>query len=155
MIATVLFTDIVGSTERASELGDRRWREILRAHHAAVREELRRAREQAVFPMEEAVQRMTSLPAKRVGLTDRGVLEPEAYADITVFDPGMVCDRASFEDPKRLAVGIRHVIVNGVPVLRNGEPTGALPGLGLRSGGSGGAMDGGRRDSDAEARADR
>ncbi|MGH2781855.1 MAG: N-acyl-D-amino-acid deacylase family protein [Thermoleophilaceae bacterium] len=92
----------------------------------------RYAREQAVFPLEEAVRRMTSLPAERVSLTGRGVLEAGAYADVTVFDPGTVCDRATFEEPKRLAVGIRLVIVNGVTVVRDGVPTGALPGRGLR-----------------------
>jgi N-acyl-D-amino-acid deacylase len=51
-----------------------------------------------------------------------------------VFDPETACDTATFEAPKRLAVGIDHVIVNGVPVLRDGEPTGALPGFGLRRG---------------------
>ncbi|MGH9319117.1 MAG: hypothetical protein ACRD3V_04425, partial [Vicinamibacteria bacterium] len=66
---------------------------------------------------------------------------PGEYADITVFDPGTVCDRATFEEPKRLAVGIRHVVVNGVPVMRNGEPTGALPGRGLRSASSRGLTD--------------
>jgi N-acyl-D-amino-acid deacylase len=75
---------------------------------------------------------MTSLPATRVGLTDRGVLEAGVFADVTVFDAEAVCDRATFEEPKRLAVGIHHVIVNGVPVVRNGEPTGRLPGRGLR-----------------------
>jgi len=55
------------------------------------------------------------------------------FADV-VFHPGEVCDRATFEDPKRLAVGIRHVVVNGVPALRDGEPTGELPGRALRRG---------------------
>jgi N-acyl-D-amino-acid deacylase len=82
--------------------------------------------------MEEAVRRMTSLPAARVGLEARGLLEAGRFADVTVFDPEAVCDRATFEEPKRLAVGIRHVIVNGVPVIRDGEPTGTLPGRGLR-----------------------
>jgi len=53
---------------------------------------------------------------------------------VVVFDGEAVCDRATFEAPKRLAVGIEHVIVNGVPVLRDGEPTGELPGRGLRHG---------------------
>ena len=56
------------------------------------------------------------------------------FADVVVFHPGEVCDRATFEDPKRLAVGIRHVVVNGVPALRDGEPTGELPGRALRRG---------------------
>ncbi len=87
--------------------------------------------EAGVLSMEEGVRRMTSLPAARAGLDQRGVLESRRIADITVFDPLTVCDRATFQEPKRVAVGIRHVIVNGVPVLRDGEPTGARPGRGL------------------------
>lgn len=94
----------------------------------------RYSRELDVFPLEEAVRRMTSLPAARAGLADRGVVEGGRVADLVVFDPAIVCDTATFEAPKRLAVGVEHVIVNGVPVLRNGEPTGALPGRGLRHG---------------------
>ncbi|CAN5854475.1 D-aminoacylase [soil metagenome] len=94
----------------------------------------RYARELEVFPLEEAVRKMTSLPAARAGLAERGRLADGLFADIAVFDPDTVCDRATFESPKRLAVGVEHVIVNGVPVLRDGEPTGALPGRGLRRG---------------------
>jgi len=96
----------------------------------------RYSRELGVFPLEEAVRRMTSLPAARAGLVDRGILEVGRFADVVVFDPATVCDTATFEAPKRLAVGIDHVIVNGVPVLRDGEPTGELPGRGLRRAGS-------------------
>jgi N-acyl-D-aspartate/D-glutamate deacylase len=94
----------------------------------------RYARELGVFPLEEAVRRMTSLPAERAGLAERGRLGAGLFADVAVFDPETVCDRATYEEPKRLPVGIEHVIVNGVPVLRDGEPTGALPGRGLRRG---------------------
>jgi dihydroorotase/N-acyl-D-amino-acid deacylase len=92
----------------------------------------RYSRELGVFPLEEAVRKLTSLPAARAGLADRGVIEVGRFADLAVFDPATVCDTATFEAPKRLAVGVEHVIVNGVPVLRNGEPTGALPGRALR-----------------------
>jgi N-acyl-D-aspartate/D-glutamate deacylase len=94
----------------------------------------RYARGRGILTLEEAVRRMTSLPAQRAGLTGRGILEPGAHADVTVFDPETVCDTATFEDPKRPATGIRHVLVGGVPVLREGEPTGATPGRGLRHG---------------------
>lgn len=94
----------------------------------------RYSREMGLFPIEEAVRKMTSLPAARSGLAERGTLKAGLYADVVVFDPATVCDRATFEDPRRIAVGIRHVVVNGVPVLREGDPTGALPGRGLRSG---------------------
>jgi N-acyl-D-aspartate/D-glutamate deacylase len=95
----------------------------------------RYSREMGLFPLEEAVRKMTSLPAARAGLAERGLLEPGRYADVVVFDGDTVCDRATFEAPKRLPVGIEHVIVDGVPVLRHGEPTGELPGHGLRRGG--------------------
>jgi N-acyl-D-aspartate/D-glutamate deacylase len=94
----------------------------------------RYSREMGLFPLEEAVRKMTSLPAARAGFADRGVLEPGRYADVVVFDPATVCDRATFESPKRLAVGVEIVIVGGVPVLKDGEPTGELPGRGLRRG---------------------
>lgn len=92
----------------------------------------RYSRELGVFPLEEAVRRMTSLPAERAGLTERGRLGAGQFADLAVFDPDSVCDQATYEAPKRLPVGIAHVLVNGVPVLRDGEPTGALPGRALR-----------------------
>jgi dihydroorotase/N-acyl-D-amino-acid deacylase len=92
----------------------------------------RYAREQGILSLEEAVRKMTGLPAARAGLAERGVLKTGLYADVTVFDPATVCDTATFEEPKQLAVGIRHVVVNGVPVLRDSEPTSARPGRGLR-----------------------
>ncbi|MDB4948189.1 MAG: N-acyl-D-aspartate/D-glutamate deacylase [Gemmatimonadetes bacterium] len=92
----------------------------------------RYVRRRGVLTLEDAVRKFTALPAQRVGLDDRGVLKAGMWADITLFDPATVCDRATFDDPVQTSVGIRHVIVNGVPVLRNGTPTGALPGRGLR-----------------------
>jgi N-acyl-D-amino-acid deacylase len=69
-----------------------------------------------------------------VGLDDRGVLKAGLVADITVFDPASVADRATFEEPVQTSVGIVHVLVNGVPVLRDGEITGARPGRAVRRG---------------------
>jgi N-acyl-D-amino-acid deacylase len=89
-------------------------------------------RERGVLTLEEAVRRFTSLAAAQAGLDERGVLKAGLFADLTLFDPATVADRATFEDPVQTSVGIRHVIVNGVPVLRDGEPTGARPGRGLR-----------------------
>ncbi|MBA2564161.1 MAG: D-aminoacylase [Gemmatimonadetes bacterium] len=97
----------------------------------------RYVREQGVLTLEEAVRRMTSLPASRAGLAERGALGRGLYADIVVFDPASVCDRATFEHPERISVGIEHVIVNGVAVLRDGTPTGERPGRGLRFRGTG------------------
>jgi N-acyl-D-amino-acid deacylase len=92
-------------------------------------------RERGVLTLEEAIRKSTSLAAARVGLADRGVLKAGLFADIVLFDPAVVADRATFEEPVQTSVGIRHVIVNGVPVLRDGAPTGARPGRGLRRGG--------------------
>jgi N-acyl-D-aspartate/D-glutamate deacylase len=75
---------------------------------------------------------MTSLAAQRVGLVDRGILRRGMYADITVFDPATIIDRATFEEPSQLATGISYVIVNGVPVIDAGQMTRALPGRALR-----------------------
>ncbi len=92
----------------------------------------RYVREKGVLGLEEAVRRMTALPASRAGLAERGVLKAGLYADVVVFDPRTFCDTATFADPKQIAVGVRHVLVNGVPVVRDGKMTGALPGRALR-----------------------
>ncbi len=86
------------------------------------------AREQQVFPMAEAVRRMTGLPARRLGLKDRGLLQEGAWADITVFDPATVIDRATFDHPKQYPAGFDCVLVNGQVVVDHGTYTGALPG---------------------------
>lgn len=89
-------------------------------------------REQGLMTLEFAVRKMTSLAAQRVGLVDRGLLRPGMYADITVFDPARVIDRATFERPHQPSVGIEYVVVNGAVVLRRGTLTEARPGRGLR-----------------------
>ncbi|MGW5683612.1 N-acyl-D-amino-acid deacylase family protein [Nonomuraea sp. NPDC003754] len=94
----------------------------------------RYVREQGLLTLGEAVRRMTSLPAANLGLRDRGLLTPGAYADIVVFDPATVGDLATYEDPHRYARGIRHVVVNGTTALADGVPTGQLPGRALRRG---------------------
>src|SRR2546430_8049352 len=81
-----------------------------------------------LFSLEEAVRRMTGLSAYRFGLAGRGILAAGGYADVTVFDPETVADRATFEVPKTPAAGIEHVFVNGRPVWREGQPTGERPG---------------------------
>jgi N-acyl-D-amino-acid deacylase len=85
-----------------------------------------------LMPLEFAVRKMTSLAAQRVGLGDRGLLRPGLAADITVFDPETVSDRATFERPHQPSVGITYVLVNGQIVLRRGQLTTARPGRGLR-----------------------
>ncbi|MDX1582440.1 MAG: D-aminoacylase [Thermoanaerobaculia bacterium] len=89
-------------------------------------------REVGLFSLEEAVRKITSQAAARVNLLDRGVLRPGMKADILVFDPDEIQDLSTFEEPHQFSEGIDHVIVNGVPVLRDGEMTGALPGRILR-----------------------
>lgn len=89
-------------------------------------------REEKLFPLEEAVRRMTGLPAERFGLAGRGRLRPGAYADVTVFDPAAIIDRASFAEPTLPAAGIPLVLVNGQAVWRDGAATGARPGRALR-----------------------
>jgi len=90
------------------------------------------ARDLKLFPLEFAVRKMTSLAAQRVGLTDRGLVRPGMFADITVFNPATVLDRATFERPHQTSVGIEYVIVNGQMVLKQGQLTSARPGRGLR-----------------------
>jgi N-acyl-D-amino-acid deacylase len=90
------------------------------------------AREIGLFSLEEAVRKMTSLTARRFGLTDRGVLREGAYADLVVFDPDTVLDTATFEAPARPAAGIETVLVNGRIVWEDGAHSGARPGRALR-----------------------
>jgi N-acyl-D-amino-acid deacylase len=90
-------------------------------------------REERLIPLEEAIRRLTSLPADNIGWTDRGRLAVGARADLVVFDPGQIADRATYDRPHQYAVGVRHVFVNGVHVLAEGEHTGARPGRALRS----------------------
>jgi N-acyl-D-amino-acid deacylase len=90
------------------------------------------ARDVGLFPMQEAIRRMTSLPADRFGLKGRGRLLPGHHADLVLFDPATVLDRATFENPKQPAAGIDTVFVAGVAVWQNGKATGARPGKALR-----------------------
>ena len=83
--------------------------------------------------MEEAVRKMTFMPAQRLGLTDRGVLRDGMKADIVMFNPDTVTTPATFEDPKQFPSGIDYVIVNGQLVIDSGNHTRALPGRSLKS----------------------
>jgi N-acyl-D-amino-acid deacylase len=85
-------------------------------------------REEGVLSLEEAIQKMTSLTAERFNLTDRGVIKEGAWADVVLFDPQTVSDKATFIHPHQYPVGIPYVIVNGEIVISQGEHTGALPG---------------------------
>jgi N-acyl-D-amino-acid deacylase len=88
-------------------------------------------RDEGVIPLAEAIRRLTGLPATNLGLDRRGFLKEGMYADVVVFDPAAVADRATFENPHQYAVGMRHVFVNGAHVLKDGEHTGARPGRAL------------------------
>ena len=85
-----------------------------------------------VLTLEDAVRKMTSLPASILRLQDRGQLRPGLVADIAVFDPAAVGETNSFERPKSYAKGVPYVLVNGVPVIDKGEHTGARPGKAIR-----------------------
>lgn len=85
-------------------------------------------REERVIPLEDAIRKMSSAVATRLSIADRGLLRPGFYADVVIFDPATVNDRATFEQPHQVSVGIKHVFVNGVMVLRDGVHTGAKPG---------------------------
>lgn len=92
----------------------------------------RYARDLGLLSIEEAVRRITSQAARRVGLFDRGLLRPGMMADVVVFDPGRVRDLATYEEPRQYAEGIEHVVVNGRLVLEGGRMTGERPGRPLR-----------------------
>ena len=89
-------------------------------------------REEKKLSLEEAIRKFTALPAQRMRLTDRGVLKAGMWADVVVFDPQTITDRATFENPNQLSEGMQFVLVNGTPVIDGGKATGALPGKVLR-----------------------
>jgi N-acyl-D-aspartate/D-glutamate deacylase len=88
-------------------------------------------RDEKVIPLKEAIRRLTRLPATNLGLDHRGFIKEGMFADVVVFDPATISDRATFEKPHQYAVGMKHVFVNGVQVLKEGEHTGAKPGRAL------------------------
>jgi N-acyl-D-amino-acid deacylase len=89
-------------------------------------------RDEKVTTLQDAIRRLTSLPAATFKLTNRGCLKQDCFADIVVFDPATIKDHATFEKPHQYATGVQHVFVNGVQVLRDGEHTGAKPGQVVR-----------------------
>lgn len=90
------------------------------------------SRVERVLPLEEAIRRMTLLPATNLRIARRGRLSPGNYADIVVFDPGTIADHATFDKPHQYATGMLHVFVNGAQVLADGQHTGATPGRVVR-----------------------
>jgi N-acyl-D-amino-acid deacylase len=92
----------------------------------------RYVRDQGVIPLEEAIRKLTSLPASNLGIRRRGSIAPGMYADVVAFDPLTIIDNATFEQPHQLAAGMAHVFVNGTHVLADGQHTGATPGRVVR-----------------------
>jgi N-acyl-D-amino-acid deacylase len=95
----------------------------------------RYVRGRRTLPLETAIAKMTSVPAGRIGLVDRGVVRTGAFADIVVFDPATVADKATYEQPAIHPIGIDDVIVNGRPAILAGRETGQRPGRLLRRAG--------------------
>lgn len=91
-------------------------------------------REESLLSLPEAIRKMTSFPAQRLGIPDRGILRDGMYADITVFDPARVRALATYDEPRRCSEGVEYVLVNGTVVIDHGQHTGALPGRALRRG---------------------
>ena len=98
-------------------------------------------RDEKIIPLEEAIRRLTSFPAENLKLDRRGALKPGYFADVVVFDPAKIQDHASYERPHQYSTGVRHVFVNGVQVLKEGEHTGAKPGRVVRGPGWKGKAD--------------
>jgi dihydroorotase/N-acyl-D-amino-acid deacylase len=92
-------------------------------------------RQDKALTLEDAIRKFSALPAQRMRLTDRGVLKAGMWADVVIFDPATVRDRATFDEPNQLSEGMEYVLVNGVPVIEEGKMTGALPGKVLRGAG--------------------
>jgi len=92
-------------------------------------------REEHKLALEDAIRKFAALPAQRMRLIDRGVLKEGMWADVVIFDPATIQDRATFENPNQLSEGMEYVLVNGVPVIERGHMTGALPGRVLRGAG--------------------
>ena len=88
-------------------------------------------RDEKMISLPEAIRRLSALPAKNLGLDHRGFLQEGMFADVVVFDPATIADRATFEKPHQYAVGVKYVFVNGVQVIKDGEHTGAKPGRAL------------------------
>ncbi len=91
-------------------------------------------REEKVMPLETAIHKMTGMPARKIQLSDRGMIRPGALADLVAFDPATVRDEATFTDPRKSPTGISTVVVNGVVTVRDGAMTGELAGRPVRGG---------------------
>jgi N-acyl-D-aspartate/D-glutamate deacylase len=95
-------------------------------------------REEKLLTLQDAIRKFSALPTQRMRLADRGVLKKGMWADVVIFDPRTIRDRATYQDPNQLSEGMRYVLVNGVPVIAEGKMTNALPGKVLRGAGASG-----------------
>ncbi len=102
-----------------------------RAYGSFVRVLGKYVRDEHVLALPDAIRKLAAVPSENLGLDRRGQLKPGLFADVVVFDPATVADRATFDHPHAYAAGVRHVFVNGVQVLKDGEPTGQKPGRAL------------------------
>jgi N-acyl-D-amino-acid deacylase len=93
-------------------------------------------RELQLLPLEQAIRKITSLPAQRERLVGRGLIKDGFFADITIFDPGSIIDKATYTAPTQLAEGVKYVLVNGQMAFENGKATGAMPGRALKGQGA-------------------
>ena len=89
-------------------------------------------RDERTTSLADAVRRLSGLPASNLGIRDRGLLKPGNFADLAIFNPATIADKATFDKPQQYAAGMRHVFINGVQVLRDGAHTGATPGRVVR-----------------------
>jgi N-acyl-D-amino-acid deacylase len=110
----------------------------------------RYSRDEKVIPLQEAIRKLSALPASNLSLRDRGMLKVGDFADVVVFDPATVQDHATYDRPQEFATGVSEVFVNGVEALRNGAPTGAHSGRFVRGRAWTGWPDGGCRKSAAD-----
>jgi N-acyl-D-amino-acid deacylase len=94
-------------------------------------------RDLQLLPLEQAIRKFTSLPAQREHLTGRGLIKEGFFADITIFDPGTIADKATYTQPAQLAEGVKYVIVNGQIAFEDGKLTGAMSGRALKGQGAG------------------
>lgn len=124
---------MVGSDARALNAATAKGKPHPRSYGTFARILGKYVREEKVLRLEEAVRKMTSLPAMRLGLQDRGIIREGMKADLVLFDAGTVKDRATFTEPHQYAEGILWVLVNGTPVVREGKHTGERPGVVLKN----------------------
>ena len=121
---------MVGRDGRVYEPSERRPHP--RSYGSAARVLGHYVREKKIIGLEEAIRKLATMPAERFGFTNRGMIKEGYWADIVIFDPSKVGDKATFDSPHQYSIGFRYVLVNGHLVVNEGEPTGARPGKVLR-----------------------